>query len=534
MSSDQPPSNSELAIPQSPSPSPPPPSFDLAAAQYTLENVPVKERTVQQQKQVNQLYTSSALRQLRDKRRAEAGEKQAIEQAEKTSASGGAPSEQTENLSENPSLAQESSANLSSPSGASAAQIAQQALDLPSTPRRNPARPWDNPEEKVSTTAAKKAATKLAPKSPANPSAKSSAKSTSKSSLKSSKKSSDGTSKKKAITWSASRRGVTRYRMQQSTDDSGDSDGDAAAYDPSSGEEDTGDEGLSDKNDALDDEPEAEQDDDEEEIAMSRFPGVSKESFQAIKRYVWRACHRDYTTQLAQQVQALQSELARINQPSMDPGILTAATLSATRDTIYVRDDFINLISAGNKSGVTGKAMVKPTQRESNRTAKIFRDEYNSPLNSSQAFRFAKLFCRFFLDPKASLSNVIIPFPPPLEPKKPKPEPNSATAVVGIVSDVLSAKESKLKALMIRVGRPALIHYKEGKSGYSLIDSDNAFISKEHVCFCGKFAMPSGLADEEALASKARELHAKSSAEFEVTIEAYRKEWALWKAKQRD
>jgi hypothetical protein len=121
MSSDQPPSNSELSIPQSPSPSPPPPSFDLAAAQYTLENVPIKDRTVQQQKQVNQLYTNSALRQLRDKRRAEAVEKQAMEQAEKTSASGGPPSEQTENLSENPSPAQESSANPSSPSGASAA-----------------------------------------------------------------------------------------------------------------------------------------------------------------------------------------------------------------------------------------------------------------------------------------------------------------------------------------------------------------------------------------------------------------------------
>jgi hypothetical protein len=88
----------------------------------------------------------------------------------------------------------------------------------------------------------------------------------------------------------------------------------------------------------------------------------------------------------------------------------------------------------------------------------------------------------------------------------------------------LSAKESKLKALMIRAGRPALIYYKEGKSGYSLIDLDNAFIFKEHVYFCGKFAIPFGLADEEALSSKARELHAKSSAKFEVTIEAYQKE----------
>jgi phage tail tape-measure protein len=90
---------------------------------------------------MNQLYTNSALKQLRDKRRAEAVEKQAIEQTEKTSASGGPPSEQTENLSKNPSPAQESSTNPSSPSDASAAQIAQRALDLPSTPRRNPARP---------------------------------------------------------------------------------------------------------------------------------------------------------------------------------------------------------------------------------------------------------------------------------------------------------------------------------------------------------------------------------------------------------
>jgi hypothetical protein len=74
---------------------------------------------------------------------------------------------------------------------------------------------------------------------------------------------------------------------------------------------------------------------------------------------------------------------------------------------------------------------------------------------------------------------------------------------------------------MIQVGWPALIHYKKGKSNYSLIDLDNAFISKEHVCFYGKFAILSGLTNKEALSSKARELHVKSSAEFEVTIKTY-------------
>jgi hypothetical protein len=64
-------------------------------------------------------------------------------------------------------------------------------------------------------------------------------------------------------------------------------------------------------------------------------------------------------------------------------------------------------------------------------------------------FHFIKLFYHFFLNPEASLLNIIIPFPPPLEPKKSKPEPNNATTIINIVLNVLSIKESKLKALMI-------------------------------------------------------------------------------------
>lgn len=250
-----------------------------------------------------------------------------------------------------------------------------------------------------------------------------------------------------------------------------------------------------------------------------------------MKRYIWRTCHRDFTTQLAQQVRLLQNELARINRPSLYPGVLTAATLSAARDNIYAWNNYVNLIGVSNKIGFTGKALAKPTQQESNRTSKF--SETNT-IHPSILDRDAHRFARFFLDPEASIANITLSSPPPLEPKKPKPEPNSATAVVGIVPDVLSAKESKLKALMPRAGRPALAHYKEGKSGYCLIDSDNAFIFKEYVCFMGKFATSAGLADEEeALARKAKELHAKSTSDFEVIMEAYRKEWAARKEKQR-
>jgi hypothetical protein len=87
--------------------------------------------------------------------------------------------------------------------------------------------------------------------------------------------------------------------------------------------------------------------------------------------------------------------------------------------------------------------------------------------------------------------------------------------------DILSTKESKLKALIIRVDRSALIHYKKGKSDYNLINSNNAFISKKYANFNRNFAIFSKLTNEEALSNKARELHAKSSAEFKVIIKAY-------------
>jgi hypothetical protein len=50
-------------------------------------------------------------------------------------------------------------------------------------------------------------------------------------------------------------------------------------YNSNNSKEDTRDKGLSNKNDALDDEPKAKQDNNKEEIIISRFPNVSKESF---------------------------------------------------------------------------------------------------------------------------------------------------------------------------------------------------------------------------------------------------------------
>ena len=185
------------------------------------------------------------------------------------------------------------------------------------------------------------------------------------------------------------------------------------------------------------------------------------------------------------------------------------------------------MLQPGNK-GESGIIKAKPPPLLDG----TFRDHYNNPLNSGQAFRFAKLQYRLFLDPEHNTPSIALPtWLPDTEPEKPTSVPHLTYRAVGVVSDQVPPKESKKGEMTIRAGKPAYLRITSGSSvaSYQIVDSDKTFIEPKYVHFLQEYYQEStAIVNRTTLRELAEELseahiHALAAARLD-----WQHRWDTW------